>query len=173
MPFDLTMLDLLFIAVVVLAAVGGFRRSGGAERTGRLAGLLLGIAIALPLAALFAPAGSGPLAQGLLRLAGLALGLLAGLWAGGAVGRLISRGLVRSRLRVVDRTLGAVAAAGTAVLVVWALATAIPLVVGAEALAPVTAALQPLGGHSEVLRAVDARLPLPNRALNEAVGTAA
>ncbi|WP_028931443.1 CvpA family protein [Pseudonocardia asaccharolytica] len=169
----LTVLDLLLIALVLLAAAGGFRRSGGAERTGRLIGLLFGAAIALPLAALFAPAGASPLTQGLLRLAGLALGLLIGVWAGGVVGRLVSRGLVRGRLGLVDRVLGAVAAAGTTVLVLWVLATAVPLVVGADTLAPVTAALQPLGGHSQLLDEVGNRLPLPQQALDQAASTVA
>ncbi|MFC5996392.1 hypothetical protein ACFQE5_19495 [Pseudonocardia hispaniensis] len=167
----LTVLDLLVIALVLLAAIGGFRRSGGAERTGRLIGLLFGAAIALPLGALFAAAGASPLAQGLLRLAGLVLGLLIGVWAGGLVGGLVSRGLVRGRLGLVDRGLGAVAAAGTTVLVLWVLATAVPLIIGAETLAPVTAALQPLGGHSQLLDEFGNRLPLPRQALDQAVST--
>lgn len=172
MPDNLTVLDFILIAVVLLAAVAGFRRSGGAERTGRLVGLLVGTAIALPLAAVFAPAGSGPVAQGLLRLTGLALGLLLGMWVGGAIGGLVSRGLVHGKLGVVDHALGAVAAAGTTLLVVWALATGIPMVVGAQALTPVTAAMGSLGGHSQVLRAVDSRLPLANQTLGEAIHTA-
>ncbi|HVL84466.1 MAG TPA: CvpA family protein [Pseudonocardia sp.] len=174
MPTDLTLLDLLLAAVVLLAAVAGFRRGGdGAERTGRLVGLLLGCAIALPLAAWLAPAGSGPVSTGLLRLGGLVLGLALGAWAGGAVGRLASRGLWRGRLGLLDRLLGALAAAGTGVLVVWALATAVPMLVSPAALAPVTTVLEPLGGSSTLVRAVDGALPLPARTLDEAVSVAA
>lgn len=169
MPLDLTTLDLLLIAVTGLAAVAGFRRGGGgAARTGRLVGLLLGCAIALPLAGWLAPAGAGPFSTGLLRLGGLVLGLALGAWAGGAVGGLVSRGLWRGKLGFLDRVLGAAAAAGTTVLVVWALATGLPLILGPDALAPVTTALEPLGGHSALVGAVDSALPLPGRALDEA-----
>jgi hypothetical protein len=160
MPTDLTLLDLLLAAVVLLAAVAGFRRGGdGAERTGRLVGLLLGCAIALPLAAWLAPAGSGPVSTGLLRLGGLVLGLALGAWAGGAVGRLASRGLWRGRLGLLDRLLGALAAAGLTSI--------------GTAVAPVTTVLEPLGGSSTLVRAVDGALPLPARTLDEAVSVAA
>ncbi len=139
-----TLLDVIVLAILVLAAIGGFRVLGGTGRAGRLLGLLVGLWVGLAIGVRLgqgAAAGWGVLATG--AIGGMLLGALLGGWVGGLIGRI----LVRARLGIVDRLLGAVAGAAGALLVLWVLALLLPGV--AEA----------LGGPSEVLATVDRTLP--------------
>ena len=139
-----TLLDLIVLVILVLAAIGGFRLLGGTGRAGRLLGLLVGFWFGLTIGVRLGQgvaAGWGVLA--ICALGGMLLGVLVGGWLGGLIGRF----LVRVRLGFVDRLIGAVAAVAGALLLLWVLALLFPGVA------------ESLGGRSDVLASVDRTLP--------------
>ncbi len=162
----MNLLDLVILAIVVIAGVAGFRVLGGASRAGRLLGSVIGAGFGLTLGAAFADHGGDHTTRVLLFLAGMLVAVLIGGAVGGWLGSLLTRVLLRVRMPVLDRAAGAVAGAGSALLLLWVLATAVPALVGPGALAPITSALQPLGGHSTVLRSVTTALPATNKDLH-------
>lgn len=155
----MTLLDLLILLVVIAAAVAGFRRLGGSGRAGRLLGLLVGAGVCAGIGSTLAGLGGDPASRGVLFWAGVLGGLVLGGAIGGWLGGLLTRVLVGGRLAVVDRALGALAGAAGALLVLWLLATVVPVLLGPGPLEPVTAVLAPLGGRSAVLGAVGHALP--------------
>ena len=116
----LTVLDLVVLAVVVLAAISGWR-VGGAVIALHILGVVLGLILGLGVAGLLSSSLSA--VTHLLLGAGCALG---GALIGGAVGRLLGRALARVLQRlhiaVLDHLLGALARAGLAVLGCWLVA---------------------------------------------------
>lgn len=167
----MTLLDVIILLIVVAAAIAGFRSFGGAARAGSLLGLLVGAGVCAALGARLAEFGSTPTSRYVLGLVGIFGGLLLGSAVGGWSGGLLSRVLVRGRLGLLDRAIGAVAGAGSALLVMWLLAWIVPALFGSGPLEPVSAVLNPLGGHSSVLAAVGHALPDTTTAgVEQAVG---
>ncbi|MEJ5943805.1 CvpA family protein [Pseudokineococcus basanitobsidens] len=118
-----TVVDLVALVVVVLAALGGWR-SGGGTVLGRLVGGGAGLVLGLR-----APAVVGPLLPSVepgwvVPVGCLVVGVLLGLALGGAVGGLVSGLLARLHVGVLDRLLGALASGAVAALVCVGLVSA-------------------------------------------------
>lgn len=103
---SVTVIGVLVVVLVVLAAVGGWA-SSGVTRLGRELGFVLGLLVGLAVARLVAPhPGDRFGALVVLLVAGIGGGLLGASLVGG-VGHHIARGLARLRLDGLDRLLGA------------------------------------------------------------------
>lgn len=165
----MTLLDVLVVVIVVVAAVAGFRSLGGTARAGRLLGLVVGAGIGAALGPWLAGFASGGPSRTAFLLLGLLLGLLAGAALGGWIGGLLGRAFHRGRLTIVDRVIGAFAGAGGALLVLWLLSWVPALVLGGAVLEPVALLLDPLGGRSEILAGLGSALPETGRTVRDAV----
>jgi hypothetical protein len=110
----LTLLGLIIIAVVVLAAAGGWATSG-ATRLGREIGFLLGLLVGLGVALLVLPHVSGRIAALVVLLVATIGGGMVGAGLLGGVGNALARGLYRLNLGSLDRLLGALLSAVGAV----------------------------------------------------------
>lgn len=104
--YVLTLLGLVIIAVVVLAAAGGWATSGTA-RLGRELGFVLGLLAGLAVALLVLPHVSGRIAALVVLLAATIGGGMVGAALLGEVGSTIARALYRLELGSLDRLLGA------------------------------------------------------------------
>ncbi len=150
----MNVLDLAAIALVVLAAFGGFR-SGALPQIGGLAGAALGgIAGLTLLPALHAPlAGMDPFPRAIVVLGGLLLLVGAGEGAGSALGRAGARAIGQGVFGVLDSLAGGLVGAAQGLLIVW-------LVGGLLAVGPFPRAAGAAQG-STMLRVMDAFLPAP------------
>jgi uncharacterized membrane protein required for colicin V production len=155
----MTLIDVFILIIVIAAAVAGFRRLGGSHRAGALLGLLVGAGVCSAFGARLAGLGSDESTRRVLMVIGIVGGLLIGAAVGGFLGGLLTRVLVAGRLGFVDRVIGALAGAASALLVVWLLGAVLPAVIGPGPLEPITALLAPLGGHSAVVDAIGRSLP--------------
>lgn len=155
----MTLLDVFILIIVIAAAIAGFRRLGGSHRAGTLLGLLVGAGLCSAIGARLAELGGDASTRRALMVVGVLGGLLVGALVGGWIGGLLTRVLVAGRLGVVDRAIGALAGAGSALLVIWLLGAVLPAVIGPGPLEPMAAVLAPLGGHSAVVDAVGQALP--------------
>ncbi|GAB2922196.1 MarP family serine protease [Rhodococcus aerolatus] len=137
----MTLLDLVLLVVVALAALGGWRRGLTGFGPG-LVGLLLGLAVGGWLAGVLVTPAASAGVHLLLVAAFLVGGAVVGSALGNTVGGALGRGLSLVRLRPLDRAAGAVVRAGLAVVVVWVLAGIVGgLVPGAAGLASRSAVL--------------------------------
>lgn len=155
-----TLLDLAVLAVLALAALGGWRRGLTGFGPG-LAGLLLGLAVGSWLARTVVTDHASPGVHLLLVLAVVVGSALVGSALGHRVGALLGRALAAVRLRPLDRAAGAVLR-GALALVVCAVVAG----VSAAVLPSTAAAVQ----RSAVLAPVTAALPAGDGLLT---GTAA
>ena len=168
----MTWLDVLIVVLVLAAAFGGLRTAGGAARGGRLLGLLVGVGIGLALGGQLASFGTDTESAYVYGLVGIVAGLLVGSIVGGFLGGLVSRVLIKAKLTFLDRLFGAVAGAVSALLVVWLVSWLIPALVGPGPLAPATAVVDALGGHSAVVGWVEQVMPDTTDTVRTLVGQA-
>lgn len=166
----MTLLDVVVVVIVLVAAVAGFRSLGGTARAGRLIGVVVGAGGGAALGQWLAGfAAGGPSRTGFLLL-GLVLGLVAGSALGGWIGGLISRAFHKGRLTIVDRAVGALAGAGGALLALWLLSWVPAMLLGGGALEPLAVVLEPLGGRSEILAGLPSVFPETDATVRDAVG---
>lgn len=165
----MTLVDVLVVLIVVVAAVSGFRSLGGTARAGRLLGVVVGAGAGAALGQWAAAFASGGASRTGFLLLGLVLGLLGGAALGGWIGGLLSRAFRKGHLTIVDRAIGAVAGAGGALLVMWLLSWVPTMLLGGPALEPLAMVLEPLGGRSEILSGLPSALPETGRTFRDAV----
>lgn len=165
----MTLLDVLVVVIVLVAAAAGFRSLDGTARAGRLLGVVVGAGAGAPLGQWAAGFAAGGASRTGFLLLGLALGLVVGAAVGGWIGGLLSRVLQKGHLGVVDRAVGALAGAGGALLALWLLSWVPAAVLGGPALEPLAAVLEPLGGHSEILSGLPSALPRTDGTFRDAV----
>lgn len=169
----MTLLDVVVLVIVVVAAVAGFRRLGGTGRAGGLLGLIAGAGFGIGLGGWLAGFADGGAARTALLLLGLVIGLLGGAWLGSWIGGLLSRAFHRGHLTIVDRAVGALAGAGSALLAMWLIAWITPLLFGPTAIEPLVLLLAPLGGHSEILNGLNTALPQTHRTVRDVLDVTA
>jgi uncharacterized membrane protein required for colicin V production len=115
------LLDVAIIAMVILAAVNGFRR-GASLQLSTYAGLLMGLFVGALLAPRFAHLVNSPLAQAGIALLVLITFAAVGDAAGWLIGSRIWAIARRSALGKVDSVAGSVVSAVAGLLVIWFLA---------------------------------------------------
>ena len=157
----MTLVDLLVVAVVVLAGVGGWRR-GVTGVVPAVVGLLLGLAGGSWLARLAVPAGLTGTGRTLALLVIVVVGGMLGSFVGRRLGAVAGRGLRLARLRPADRAAGAVVRASLGLLLCWLLA---------GVLGGVLPATTSYTASSALLGMVDHRLPARGQLLAGAAGT--
>jgi hypothetical protein len=143
-----TLLDLILLAVVALAALGGWRRGLTGFGPG-LVGLLLGLVVGGWFARTVVSANASAVVHLGLVAAFVLGGALVGSALGHRVGAVLGRGLAVVRLRPLDRAAGAGVRAGLAVVVCWVLAGVVGGLVPAAA--GVTARSAVLGSVTTLL----------------------
>lgn len=150
------LLDILLILILVAALVGGYR-NGMLRNLSGLVGFVCGAIaafFAMPLVGSWVPAPEWRLAAVL----GVALLLLlAGITIGSMLGRAMRRKAHKSKLRIVDRVLGAVFTLGITAVVMSVLGFSI-IALGVPYLSPAIAS-------SGVIRAIDSLTPDPLKSL--------
>jgi S1-C subfamily serine protease len=148
-------LDLVAIALVILAIVFGFR-SGALPQVGGLLGAIAGGGLAiLALPFLADPLASlQPTIRPFVVLAGLLVAVGVGESIGSAIGRAVANALGAGFLGAADRIGGAILGAGQALLIVW-------LAGGLLAIGPVPR-LTEAAQTSTAIRALNAVLPAPD-----------
>ncbi|WP_022887644.1 MarP family serine protease [Glaciibacter superstes] len=150
------LLDILLVLTLVVALVGGYR-NGLLRNLSGLIGFICGAVaafFAMPLVGAWVPAPEWRLAAVL----GVALILLvAGVAIGSTLGRAMRRKAHKSKLRIVDRVLGAVFTLGVTALVMSVLGFSI-IALGVPYLSPAIAS-------SGVIRTIDSLTPDPVKSL--------
>lgn len=155
----LTVVDLVIVAVVVLAAMHGWRQGLSGFAFG-LAGLVAGGLAGLWIAGLLIGTHWSPLVHLLLELGCVVVAALLGSAVGARLGGAAGQLLNRIHLRLPDRAVGAAVRGALALGVCWLLAAAVTAI-GAPT--PVVSAVQ----NSAVLRQVSDALPSPTELVTD------
>ena len=155
----LTVVDLIIVAVVVLAAMHGWRLGLSGFAFG-LAGLVAGALVGLWAAGWLIGTHWSPLVHLLLELGCVVVAALLGSAIGARLGGAAGQVLNRMHLRLPDRAAGAAVRGALALGVCWLLAAAVATI-GAPA--PVANAVQ----DSTILREVSAALPAPTELVTD------
>lgn len=150
----LPLLDVAIALLVLLAALGGWRR-GASTQAARLAGALGGFVLGGVIGQGLIEGEAVTLTLVLVQLGCALVGALLGAGLGGRAGRLVHRGARGIGLAWVDNGAGAVLRAGLALAVCW-LVAAVVVVVGPPSVVAVVR-------DSRVLGRLDAALPAPGR----------
>ena len=159
--------DLVVLAIVLIAAVGGWRR-GGSRIVCRLGGLLVGALAGLRVGPwLWDRWNEPPLDRGPMIVVVVIVGALVGSAVGGVLGARIGAVLGRLHLRVPDRVAGALLRGALTLAACWIVAATV------TALAPRTGAAEAIRG-SDVLGEVTEAVGPPAAVLDRltAVGIA-
>jgi S1-C subfamily serine protease len=149
---SVTVLDVIFIGLLLLSAWGGYRRGAMLQVTG-----LLGLAVGFVVGAWLAP-DTADLVRSDPARAGVALGTVLLLGAigdalGSVVGIKLKKRALGTRFKMADAVGGSAISAGALVLAIWFLG----INLAAGPFPSVARSLQ----HSAVVRVVDATLPAP------------